>query len=77
MEDELSAVAQHMGTSMNMCKRVYDSAHKECQAARQSLLINKMMTATQITAEDLEPATPGLYADTLIMGANYVMPQMF
>ena len=65
MEDELPSTTDHMKTSVDMAKSVYDSARKEAQAARQCQIINKMMTAKKITENDLEPATIGLFISEL------------
>lgn len=57
LSDELESTARHMKTSQKMAHTVYDSAQRHPAAARQSVLITKIMTGTKIDRKDLEPAT--------------------
>ncbi len=59
MVDELPATTAHMGTSMAMAKKVYDSATREAKGARQSQIIAKLMTAAPLTPQEMRPATVG------------------
>ena len=49
MVDELPATTAHMGTSMAMAKKIYDSAFREA----------KLMTAAPLTPQEMRPATVG------------------
>lgn len=62
MEEELPGTVSHMATSLAMARQVYDSALKESRGARQSNLIQKVMTGRPVNIKELEPAVPGLYS---------------